>query len=100
MFLWVTSFSDRKVHVVARLLHDLWGYHPHLIGKSTYPDACECAKSDSLKHYGLQFTGLLYLWDSPNKNIGVGYYLLLQSIFPRIKTISYVFYTVGGNVNW
>ena len=39
--------------------------------------------SDSLQHYGLQPTSLLYPWDSPVKNTGVGSsYSLLQGIFP------------------
>ena len=37
--------------------------------------------SSSLWSYGLWPTGLLYLWDSPGKNIGVSCHALLQGIF-------------------
>ena len=37
--------------------------------------------SDSLQPHGLQPTKLLYLWISPDKNIGVGSHSLLQGIF-------------------
>ena len=37
--------------------------------------------SNSLQPYGLQPTRLLYQWDSPGKNIGVGSHFLLQGIF-------------------
>ena len=36
---------------------------------------------DSLQLHGLQPTRLLYLWDSPGKNTGVGSQSLLQGIF-------------------
>ena len=38
--------------------------------------------SDSLQPHGLWPTRLLYLWDSPGKNIGVGCHALLQGTFP------------------
>ena len=38
--------------------------------------------SDSLQPRGLQSTRLLCPWDSPGKNIGVGFHALLQGIFP------------------
>ena len=38
--------------------------------------------SDSLQPYGLQPTRLLYPWNSPGKNTGVGCHVLLQGIFP------------------
>ena len=38
--------------------------------------------SNSLQLYGLQPARLLYPWDSPGKNTGVGCYALLQGIFP------------------
>ena len=37
--------------------------------------------SDSLQPHGLQPARLLYSWDSPGKNTGVGYHSLLQGIF-------------------
>ena len=37
--------------------------------------------SDYLQLHGLQSTKLLYLWDSPSKNTGVGSHSLLQGIF-------------------
>ena len=38
--------------------------------------------SDSLWPCGLQSSGLLCLWDSPDKNTGVSCHALLQGIFP------------------
>ena len=38
--------------------------------------------SDSFRPHGLQPTRLLYPWDSPGKNTGVGCHFLLQQIFP------------------
>ena len=38
--------------------------------------------SDSLRPYGLQPTRLLYPWNSPDMNTGVGCHALLQGIFP------------------
>ena len=38
--------------------------------------------SNSLQPYRLQPARLLYLWDSPGKNTGVGGHALLQGIFP------------------
>ena len=38
--------------------------------------------SDSLRPYGLQTARLLFLWDSPGKNTGVGCPALLWGIFP------------------
>ena len=37
---------------------------------------------DSLRPCGLQPARLLYPWDSPGKNTGVGCHALLQGIFP------------------
>ena len=37
---------------------------------------------NSLWPHGLQPTRLLYLWDFPGKDTGVGYHFLLQGIFP------------------
>ena len=37
---------------------------------------------DSLQPHGLQPAGLLYPWDSPSQNTGVGCHSLLQGIFP------------------
>ena len=37
--------------------------------------------SNSLQCHGLQSTGLLYPWNSPGKNTGVGCHFLLQGIF-------------------
>ena len=37
---------------------------------------------DSLRPHGLYTTRLLYPWDSPGNNTGVGCYVLLQGIFP------------------
>ena len=36
---------------------------------------------DSLRSHGLQPTRLLYLWDFPGKNTGVGCHFVLQGIF-------------------
>ena len=38
--------------------------------------------SNSVRPYGLQPARLLYPWDSPSKNTGVGCHALLQGIFP------------------
>ena len=38
--------------------------------------------SDSLQLHGLQPTRLLRPWNFPGKSTGVGYYFLLQGIFP------------------
>ena len=38
--------------------------------------------SDSSQPHGLYPTSLLYPWDSPGKNTGVGCHALLQGIFP------------------
>ena len=38
--------------------------------------------SNSLRPHQLQSTTLLYLWNSPGKNIGVGRHFLFQGIFP------------------
>ena len=38
--------------------------------------------SDSLRPRGLWLTRLLYPWESPGKNTGVGFHFLLQCIFP------------------
>ena len=42
--------------------------------------------SNSLWPYGLYFFGLLYPWNSPGKNTGVGSYSLLQEIFPTQRS--------------
>ena len=49
-----------------------------------YMRACSVASvlSDSLRSHGLCFTRLLYSWDSPGKNTGLGCHTLLQGIFP------------------
>ena len=39
--------------------------------------------SDSLRPHGLEPTGLLRPWDSPDKNTGVGYHFLLQGNLPN-----------------
>ena len=51
--------------------------------------------SDSLTPHGLQPARLLYPWDSPGKNIGVGCCILLQGIFvtPGIETRSFALQT-------
>ena len=38
--------------------------------------------SDSMRPHGLLLTKLLCPWNSPGKNTGVGYHVLLQGIFP------------------
>ena len=38
--------------------------------------------SNSLQSHGLEPTGLLYPWNSPGKDTGVGCHFLLQGIFP------------------
>ena len=40
-----------------------------------------CVVSNSLQPHGLWPTRLLYPWDSPLKNAGVGCHALLQEIF-------------------
>ena len=46
--------------------------------------ACSVASvaSDSVRTYGLQPVRLLYPWDSPGKDTGMGCHFLLQEIFP------------------
>ena len=47
-------------------------------------ECCVCqslAMSNSLQSYGLQPSRLLYSWNSPGKNTGVGCHSLLQGIF-------------------
>ena len=45
--------------------------------------SCSCSVvSDSLPPHGLQPTRLLCSWNIPGKNTGVGFYFLLQGIFP------------------
>ena len=46
--------------------------------------------SDSLRPYGLQPTRLVCPWDSPGKNIGVGFHAFLQGTLPAqgSKTVS------------
>ena len=48
--------------------------------------SCVCVScsvmSDSLQPHGLQSARLLCPWDSPGKNIGVGFHSLLQGIIP------------------
>ena len=55
-------------------------------GVKTDPEAgCVLSRlvlSDSLRPHGLQPARLLYPWDSPGKNTGVGCHALLQGIFP------------------
>ena len=43
---------------------------------------CRSVVSDSSRPHGLQPTRLLYPWDSPGKNTGVGCHFLLQGIVP------------------
>ena len=42
--------------------------------------------SNSLQLHGLEPARLLYPWDSPDKNTGVGCHLLLQGIFPNQRS--------------
>ena len=42
--------------------------------------------SNSLRPYRLQPTRLLYPWDSPGKNAGIGCHALLQGIFPTQRS--------------
>ena len=49
------------------------------------PFLVQCVSAQSLqtlRHYGLQPARLLCLWDSPDKNTGVGFPALLQGTFP------------------
>ena len=50
--------------------------------------ACVCVAtsvtSDSLQPYGLLPNRVLYPWDSPGKNIGMGCHSILQGIFPTL----------------
>ena len=46
--------------------------------------------SDSLRSRGLQPARLLYPWNSPVKNTGVGYHFLLQGIFLTHGSIQYL----------
>ena len=58
--------------------------HPALATK-TGVRACVHAKSllsDSVRPYGLQPARLLYPWNSPGKNTGVGCHALLQGVLP------------------
>ena len=43
---------------------------------------CQVASvvSDSVRPHGLQPTRFLHPWDSPGKNTGVGYHILLQCV--------------------
>ena len=43
---------------------------------------CRSVVSDSLQSRGLWPVSLLYPWNSPGKNTGVGHHSLLQGIFP------------------
>ena len=42
--------------------------------------------SESLQPHGLQPASLLYPWNSPGKNTGVGTHFLLQGIFPTQRS--------------
>ena len=57
-----------------------------------YESVSHTAVSNSLWPHGLESTGLLCPWDSPDKNIGVGCHFLLQgSSRPRDRTwLSYI----------
>ena len=63
------SFHQQNCHNIAVVIH---GVH-----------ACSVTsvESHSLRPYGLQPTRLLCPWDSPGKNSGVGYHVLLQGSF-------------------
>ena len=39
-----------------------------------------------LQHHGLEPARLLFPWDSPDKNTGMGCHLLLQGIFPTLHS--------------
>ena len=58
--------------------------HPALAtktGVSAYVRA-KSLLSDSVRLYGLQPARLLYPWNSPGKNTGVGCHALLQGVLP------------------
>ena len=58
----------------------------HICKDSTYFWRVLCVSrsvmSDSLQPHGLHPARLLWPWDSPGKNTGVGHHALLQGIFP------------------
>ena len=52
----------------------------YLLSRTMY--ACVCSAVNSLQPHGLQPTRLLWPWDFPGKNAGVGCHFFLQGIFP------------------
>ena len=59
----------------------------HLISILTqHPCVCAKSLSDCLLPHELQPARLLYPWDSPGKNTGVGCHFLLQGIFPTQRS--------------
>ena len=59
---------------------------------------------DSLQPYELQPARLLYPWDSPGKNTGVGCHTLLQGIFPtqglKLCLLCLLHWKVGSLLTW
>ena len=50
-------------------------------GRITFDSMAVCSvMSNSLQHFVLQATRLLFPWDFPGKNIGAGCHFLLQGI--------------------
>ena len=57
---------------------------------------CRClVMSNSLRPHGPQLARLLYPWDSPGKNTGVGCHALLWGIFPTQGSNPYLLYWQG-----
>ena len=63
-------------------------YYSHIYTHTyTYIHKCvSCSESDSLRPHGLVSARLLYPWNSPGKNTGVGSYSLFQGIFPTQRS--------------
>ena len=59
---------------------DAWDLWPSYLLHSHYLPS-HSVISDSLQPHRLQHDRLLCPWDSPGKNIGVGFHALLQGIF-------------------
>ena len=86
---------------IARAVLDTWDtqHQPifRMLGGTAPPntcDVCVCAQScPTLWPHGLQPPRLLYPWDSPGKNTGVGCHFLLQGIGPMSPVLAGRFLT-------
>ena len=83
-------FLERSLN----LLWALWLSSDSALALSQLVCACSAASvlSDSLRPYGLQSARFLCPWDSPGKNTGVGFCVLLQGIFPTQRSNSHLLY--------